>query len=320
MRRGDFAEAWRIGDRVQRDWLASGESRTHWPRHLQPVWRGDALAGRRVLVRCYHGLGDTLQFIRFARPLRAIAAHVTVWAQPQLMPLLAAVDGIDRLMALHDGVVEADFDVDIEIMELAHALRVDLRSLAAGHPYIVAGAAADVQAEPGTLSVGLVWESGGWDPRRSVPAEAMAELAGLPGVRLLSLQLGPARADAGRLGARDIGVDDIALTAARIAALDVIVCVDTMVAHLAGALRAPVLLLLHADCDWRWMRGRADSPWYPSMRLFRQARAGDWSEPLQAVAASLREWARAKARAGYDKRVPVFVGRAAPNRSHRSPS
>lgn len=103
MRRGDFAAAWRISDNVLRTRMSRGETCWHWPRHHQFVWSGAPLAGRRVLVRCYHGLGDTIQFIRFAAPLRRQASGVIVWAQPALMPLLAGAEGVDEVLPLHDG-------------------------------------------------------------------------------------------------------------------------------------------------------------------------------------------------------------------------
>src|SRR5436309_8360053 len=135
MRAGDFERAWEISDRVLRRRVASGETCWHWPRHLQFIWSGVPLTGQRVLVRCYHGLGDTIQFIRFAAPLREIAREVLVWAQPSLLPLLATAAGIDRALPLHDGIVEAEYDADIESMELPYALRTTLDSLPKRVPY-----------------------------------------------------------------------------------------------------------------------------------------------------------------------------------------
>src|SRR3954447_16284072 len=109
MRRGAFAEAWKVSDASLRD--RAGTTCSHLPRHEQWVWDGTPLDGRRVLVRCYHGLGDTLQFIRYAPLVRRIAAEVTVWAQPALIPLLRTVDGIDRILPLHDGACDAEYDV-----------------------------------------------------------------------------------------------------------------------------------------------------------------------------------------------------------------
>lgn len=123
MRRGAWSAAWRLSDAA----LAARKGARDWtlPRHLQAVWDGTPLGGRRVLVRCNHGLGDTIQFARLLPALQAIAREVTVWAQPSLIPLLATLRGPPRLMALHDGAPEGDWDAEIEIMELAHALRLD---------------------------------------------------------------------------------------------------------------------------------------------------------------------------------------------------
>ena len=136
MRAGDFERAWEISDRVLRRRVASGETCWHWPRHLQFIWSGVPLTGQRVLVRCYHGLGDTIQFIRFAAALREIAREVLVWAQPALLPLVATADGVDRVLPLHDGTPDTEYDVDIEIMELPHALRTTLASLPQRVPYL----------------------------------------------------------------------------------------------------------------------------------------------------------------------------------------
>src|SRR4051812_37088295 len=124
MRRGDLMLAWQISDAVLKRRLESGTVCCNWPRHLQFVWTGAPLAGKRVLVRCYHGLGDTIQFLRFMRPLRALASEVTVWAQPALVDLAARAAGIDRVLPLHEGTPDVGYDVDLEIMEVPHALRV----------------------------------------------------------------------------------------------------------------------------------------------------------------------------------------------------
>jgi hypothetical protein len=290
MRRGDFDAAWRISDRILQE--RRGLTCWHWPRHEQFVWTGELLAGKRVLVRCYHGLGDTIQFIRLAAPLRRIAREVVVWAQPALMPLVAGAPGVDRVLPLHDGVPEVDYDADVEIMELAHALRVTPDDLAGHVPYLSPPQPAPcVAADATALRVGIVWEAGGWDRRRSLPASFVRDLAAVQGIRLCSLQVGPARCEAEALGLPDLAHDDVAQAAARMRALDLIISVDTMAAHLAGALGVPVWTLLHADCDWRWMRDRSDSPWYPTMRLVRQRVPGDWPSVVKEMRAALAELA-----------------------------
>jgi hypothetical protein len=282
MRQGDFAAAWRISDDVLEQRLSSGEACLDWPRHQQFIWNGTPLDGRRILVRCYHGLGDTLQFVRLLATPRLRAAEVTLWAQPALMGLLRSVRGIDRLLPLHDGEPQLDYDVDLELMELPHALRLDTADLPGTLPYInVSGPA---PARSAHRKIGVCWCAGDWLLERSIPTDELKPLASLPDIRWFSLQYPPAPCP---LPAASVACRDIAEMAVRMRLLDLVITVDTMVAHLAGALCIPVWLLLHHEPDWRWMSGRDDSPWYPSMRLFRQPRAGDWSAVIEQVRAEL---------------------------------
>lgn len=290
MRRGDWEAAWRVSDRVRearrgrqpRD--ASGE----WlPRHLQWVWDGSSLTAKRVLVRCYHGLGDTIQFVRFIPLLRQTATHVTLLAQAQLLPLLEPVAGVDALAELDDPAYEGDYDIDIEVMELAHAFRVTPATLPATIPYIQVNAQPHRRVYGARPRVGLVWQSGTWDVRRSIPAELMRALTELEGIDFQILQRGPALA--GWSGARAAvpPIGNIVEEAAELRALDLLICVDTLSAHLAGALGVKTWTLLPRDADWRWMEDREDTPWYPTMRLFRQSPAGDWESVLARVGAEL---------------------------------
>lgn len=287
VRRGDFAAAWRVSDAVLR--AHDGMPCVDRPRHERWVWDGTPLAGRRVLVRCYHGLGDTIQFIRYAPLVKAVAAEVTVWAQPALLPLLRTVGGIDQLLPLHDGACAAEHDVDVEVMELAHVFRSTLGTLPARVPYLHADPAP--LARDGRLAVGLVWRAGDWDERRSIPFPLLRPLPEIPGVALHLLQRGSALAEAEDGFGTVSGSDDVTECARVMRALDLVVTVDSMPAHLAGALGVPVWTLLRADCDWRWMDAREDSPWYPTMRLFRQPRPGEWEPVVARVAAGLRELA-----------------------------
>lgn len=296
MRRGDFAAAWRASDAILR--AHAGVPCWHRPRHEQWVWDGTPLDGRRVLVRCYHGLGDTLQFIRYLPLVRQIAAETVVWAQPALIPLLRTVDGIDRLEPLHDGAYEGEYDVDVEVMELAHVFRSTVDTIPRAVPYLHAAPAPIPRDD--RLAVGLVWRAGDWDERRSIPFPLLAPLARVPGVELHVLQRGPALDECPPgFGARS-GRDDVLGAARVIRALDLVITVDSMPAHLAGALGVPVWTLLIHEPDWRWMLERDDSPWYPTMRLFRQPAPGDWGAVIRRVAAELR--ALASERAGSPRR------------------
>lgn len=286
MRRGDFASAWSIADRDLARLREDGPPKHEGPRHLQRIWRGEQLAGKSVLVRCYHGLGDTIQFARFLPALGSIAREVTVWCQRPLLSMIARVPGVDHVIALHDGTPDVSFDVDIEIMELAHALRatrdlVDMRS-----PYLVS-ARRDGRSFEEAYTVGLVWKVGAWDKRREVPASALRALA-LPGIQLLSLQRDVSASEVAATGAADISTPGIECLAARLQDLDLVISVDTMVAHLAGALGRETWIMLHADCDWRWPVEGSRTYWYPRARLFRQRLAGDWNGVIAEVRTTLQ--------------------------------
>lgn len=277
MRRGEFGLAWQVSDAVLRQ--RAGASCHHLPRHLQHIWDGTSLENKRVLVRCYHGLGDTIQFIRYMPLLKTIATEVTVWAQPTLIPLLFTVDGIDRLLPLHDGSPDRDYDVDVELMELPHVFRTTLETLPATVPYIHVDPALLPRDRP---SVGLTWRAGDWDPRRNIPFHLITKLAEVPGVTFYILQQ-DAACDERHERFKPI-LDprgDAHATAQLVRALDLVISIDSMPAHLAGALGVHTWTLLQKDADWRWMIERDDNPWYPTMRLFRQEQPQAW-EPVMA--------------------------------------
>jgi hypothetical protein len=287
MRRGEMEAAWRLSDEVLR--ARGGTPSWHLPRHEQWIWDGAPLRGKRVLVRCYHGLGDTLQFVRYAPLLREVTAEVVFWAQPALIPLLRTARGIDRLLPLHDGTPEVEYDADVELMELPHVFRTTPETIPAEVPYLHADPAPLPRGRG--LAVGLAWRPGDWDPCRRIPIPLLAPLARIPGVELHVLQRGPALAEAPEGFGIPSGSDDPLQTARVMRALDLVVTADSMPAHLAGALGVPVWTLLHAEADWRWMEGRDDTPWYPTMRLFRQERAGEWEPVIARVAAELARMA-----------------------------
>jgi hypothetical protein len=288
MRRGDFAAAWRISDALLAALLSSPRTQDHRvvPRHEQNVWDGTPLSGKRVLVRCYHGLGDTIQFIRYAALLKRVATELIVWVQPSLIPLLRGVEGIDQLLPLHDGAPAVKYDVDVELNELPYVFRTTLESIPADVPYLHVDPAPLLRTS-GSIRVGLIWQSGEWDASRSIPFPVLRPLSKLPGIQWHILQR----------DARDAGWDeqfgllsggDNPLDDARVMrALDLVISVDTMTAHLAGALAQNTWTLLPFNADWRWMNDRGDTPWYPTMRLFRQNHQGDWSEVIEAVAREL---------------------------------
>jgi hypothetical protein len=244
-----------------------------------------------VLIRCYHGLGDTIQFIRYAWIVKKIAAQTIVWAQPALMELVTTTGAADLVLPLHDGTPDVAYDVDVEIMELPFIFRTTLSTVPADVPYL------HVDPMPlsngkGRLAVGLVWHGGDWDEARNVPVAYVKTLSCVKGVRVFILQANAA--SAGWRGEFGIHPGEYCLFdyARAVRGLDVLVTVDSMPAHLAGALDVPVLLMLHAHADWRWMENRSDSPWYPSMKLFRQRRPGDWRPVVEGVREELERLVR----------------------------
>lgn len=289
MRRADLQSAWTISDRSLQEYCRSGAIKHAGERHFQRIWRGEKPDGRRVLVRCYHGLGDTIQFVRFVKPLREIAREVVIWVQPELLGLLSDVEGADALYPLHEGTFDVSYDIDVEIMELAHVLRVTPEMISSRVPYVAVPDSRVQHAGSRPISVGLVWEAGSWDRRRCVPLRALSLLHQIPGVRLFSLQQGAGRAMAEMIRAQDIATSDLKSLAEIIRSLDLILTIDTMVAHLAGALGAQVWTMLHSDCDWRWPKRSRDSMWYPTMKLFHQSAPGDWDGVLKQVAFELEE-------------------------------
>jgi hypothetical protein len=281
MRDGHFAAAWRISDQIM-----NRETRRDLPRHLTSLWSGAPLAGRRVLIRCYRGLGDTIQFIRYAPLVKASAREVTVSAQAELIPLLRTMPAIDRILALDRDPDPPDCDLELEVTELPHVFRTTPRTIPARIPYFgVSHAALPQSNHP---AVGIVWAAGDWDPRRTIPLSELAPPFETAGLMFYSFQRGAPAEQWQALPAIALHWQDVLHEAGLLRSLDLLISVDTMPAHLAGALGIPVWLLLHSDPDWRWMRAREDSPWYPTMRLFRQNRPGDWRPVLRRVAAELR--------------------------------
>ena len=275
MRRGDYEAAWLVSDKV----LGAREPTTRddpsLPYHLRWVWDGSDFRDRHVLVRCYHGLGDTLQFARYLPALRRVAASLSLEVQPPLVPLLATMQAADRLIPFQPAAPAPPSECDIEIMELPHALRLapDFAAL----PYLC------VDANPDAAGLtGLCWQAGGWDAERSVPPDLMAPLTNWPCV---SLQPWPTRLPVCNPSGCPA---DIVSTAALIAGLDLVITVDTMVAHLAGALGRPTWLLLKHAPDWRWTDQGNTTQWYPSMRLYRQPVVGNWIPIVDQLSGDLR--------------------------------
>jgi hypothetical protein len=238
------------------------------------VWDGRQVDGRHVLVRCYHGLGDTIMFARFLPRLAERAASVTLEVQARLAFLFQGFAGVDRLIPFDTAAPAPPSECDIEIMELNHALRI--RSSSLRPPYL--------RVAPAPLpggTIGYCWEAGDWDESRSIPPDLLRPLIRGPAISLVAKP-----ADLPFLNPEGCPFD-MPATAALVAGCDRIVTVDTMIAHLAGALGKPTLLLLRRDPDWRWTPETGRSAWYPSFRVYSQERAGEWGPAIARVAEDL---------------------------------
>jgi thioredoxin-like negative regulator of GroEL len=248
-----------------------------------PVWTGEDMTGRTVLLHAEQGYGDTLQFVRYAPLVARCAGRVILAVQPALLRLLRAVPGVDQVVPM-GGPLPA-FDAVCPLLSLPRLFATTLDSIPPPLPYAETFPAAP--DAPALLRVGLVWTGNPdfpLDARRSLPAAALSALAGIPRVQFYSLQMpqAPAPVELGLIDLMD-GVQDFAGTAARVAGLDLVIAVDTAVAHLAATMGKPVWLLSRFRGCWRWLHDRADSPWYPTMRIMRQTRLGDWPGVLTAV-------------------------------------
>ena len=272
------------------------------------MWSGETIGDRTILLHAEQGLGDTLQFCRYV-PLIASGARTVLEVQAPLVRLLSGLPGIMQIVARGDSL--PSFDLHCPLLSLPRAFGTTLDTIPAAIPYLVAdpARAADWRERLGQLNgllVGLVWAGGqrlespelaAIDRRRSVALDTMAPLGEVSGVCLVSLQKGAPAVQSHNpprgMVLHDFTADlhDFADTAALIECLDLVISVDTAVAHLAGALGKAVWLLNRFDTDWRWLLNRDDSPWYPTLRQFRQPSPGDWTSALGAARDALQRLA-----------------------------
>ncbi|MCG5238262.1 tetratricopeptide repeat protein [Azospirillum doebereinerae] len=318
--RPDLAEAHvglgtaRMLDGRLREGAASYEWRLRLPafqsprRFDRPVWDGRIRPGATLLVHADRGLGDAFQFIRYAPSLRAAGMRVVFHGPGTLLELFRASGVADQIHDA-DGPLPVH-DLHIDVMSLIHAMGTELDSVPATVPYLVppeersrrwAGRLAEL---PG-LKVGLVWAGSVqvYAPQRSPRLRSVLPLIGLPGTTTVGLQVGQGRDDLKGIPVPSLvdwgaEVRDFADTAAIIAGLDVVVSPCTSVTHLAGALGRPLAVLLDQGAEWRWLRARTDSPWYPTATLYRQTEAGDWTGPVERLRRDLLALAERRAREG----------------------
>jgi hypothetical protein len=296
---GDFAAAWRESDAIRQ----RGAPDPH------RFWMGEDLRGRRVILRCLHGYGDTVQFLRYAPCLRGLASHLTVEVPPAMTEIACFFDGVDDVITWGEGApaVPPEWDVQVEVMELSYLFRTEAHDLPIAERYLHLPRSVTQQAERtmGSSSrsrrIGIVWAAGEWNVERSLPLGLLHQLLQTSECEFWSLQGGSAQEDwrvlQNSLSLRDVSSygDGILRLAAVIAQLDLVITVDTLAAHLAGCMGKAAWVMLQYTADWRWMLERSDSLWYPSLRLFRQPSRGDWHTVVGSIRRELTRWIDEKA-------------------------
>jgi tetratricopeptide (TPR) repeat protein len=294
---GDFARGW-----PEYEWRWRCKEKL--PEFSQPRWDGSPLGGRTILLYCEQGLGDTLHFIRYADLVKQHGGRVLVQCQAPLLPILKNCSGIDELVPRNAPLPA--FDVHAPLLSLPGILHTTLDTIPAQVPYLSAKAELVARWHQELrpfwgFKIGINWRGRPDNPAeryRRFPLAQFAPLARLPGVHLVSLQKEGSEeilhAHADRFRVVDFGpeVDGASGpfmdTAAIMKNLDLVITSDTVIPHLAGALGVPVWVALPVSPDWRWLLGREDSPWYPTMRLFRQEKAGDWHGAFERITAALK--------------------------------
>ena len=301
LRSGHFEEGWR-----EYEWrLNQPEWSKYFPmidRHSR--WRGENFTGRNLLVNCEQGFGDSIQFIRYIPMVKARGGRVILEAPAPLLPLFKALPGIDQIRSLAPGSSPVDdFDIFTPLLSLPGIFKTRPTSIPEPGPYLF--------PEPGKVSrwqdpgvagrtrVGIVWAGSKVhvnDGNRSCSLDHFRPLSRIPHLKFYSLQteISAAVVESSGFSADMVHwgdrFEDFSDTAAAISNLDLLITVDTAAAHLAGAMGHPVWLLLPYVPDWRWFTDRTDSPWYPSMRLFRQKAPGDWTSVFDEVGKALRHF------------------------------
>jgi CTP:molybdopterin cytidylyltransferase MocA/Tfp pilus assembly protein PilF len=290
LRQGDYENGW-----PEHEWRLKAKSQFPVRPFAQPQWRGEDLNGRTILLHAEQGFGDTIQFVRYVPMVASRGGRVILECQPELSRLLQGLRGVDQLIARGDPLPA--FDLQCPLLSLPLAFNTDLHSIPCEIPYLKVDSetvqvwASKTLRDPAKLNVGLCWAgrpTHSNDESRSIEPSNLSVLASEATIFYSLKPYDPGQAGdemPRKLAWRDYGdqLTDFVDTASLILNLDLVISVDTAVAHLAGALGKPVWLLLPFTADWRWLVNRDDSPWYPTIRLFRQRRPGDWDKVLLRV-------------------------------------
>jgi tetratricopeptide (TPR) repeat protein len=299
LREGNYREGW------QRHEFRWDFRELNLPRRdfTQPQWRGEPLEGKTILLHAEQGLGDTLQFVRYVPLVAARGGRIRLEVQPRLRSLLDRLPGTDSVLTHGDPLPH--FVTHCPLMSLPLTFDTSADTIPADIPYIrpqadaVTAARQNFPRQDGKLRVGLCWAGNPRyrsDHQRSTTLDTLAPLAEVPNAFFFSLQFGPPAAQIRHTPFPLIDAcsrhKDMAETAALMATLDLVLTIDTSIAHLAGAMGLPVWIMLSHLADWRWLAHREDSPWYPSARLFRQPAPGDWASLFTAVRDNLQDLAQ----------------------------
>ncbi len=265
----------------------------------EPAWQGEAFEGRTLLLWAEQGIGDTLMFLRYLPMVKALGGRVLLAAQGSVLNVAGTCPGLDGLVL--EGTPPPPFDLQASIMSMPWIFRTELATIPDTVPYVRVPKEVphreglrDLLASAGERTrIGLVWGGNpahARDSERSIPAPALAPLAALPDVAWFSFQVDSVELPPlPSLVSLDPCLGNFSDTAYALSEMDLLITVDTSVAHLAGALGIPTLLLITHQPDYRWLLGREDSPWYPTMRLYRQPRCGDWAAVLQEIVSDLTQ-------------------------------